>query len=350
MTRPGILGLVACFAVLTMILPAWADVQFKTGGSYDALFGAGGRPVGSKAGNPTAPGRVFGSGFVGAKLSGGPSSASPFEQYLFIQGNVGEVNLGPGRGPAYSMQFTAPYTGAVPGGSALSAIPHTKDSTRSASYVLLAGQAYRLGYFTPRFVGGMTGGLSVGPSSSAPAAPAEAVAAPPSRLDESYENFEIGGSYVARFDTMELALSAGHEGARSERGLTPDASAWNVGFGVSYAGFKIGGAYYKAEDMMLDMPTLPRMREQGYSLGLGYGGSDWWIGTGVSRLTQKVDRSGATGSGTTAYRLGGEYRLSPGMMIFSDVLLYNTDAGGSSPRGPAIDDNRAFLLGIDLAF
>jgi predicted porin len=335
---------------MTMILPAWADdAQFKTGGSYEALFGAGGRPVGSTAGNPTAPGRVHSSGFVGARLSGRPDSASSFDQYLFIQGNVGEVNLGPGRGPAYSMQFTAPYSGAVPGGAALSAIPRAKDAGRSASYVLLAGQAYRLGYFTPRFVGGMTGGLSLGPSPSA-TAPAQAMTAPPGRLDEAYENFEIGGSYVARFDTMELALSAGHEGARSERGLTPDASAWNVGIGLSYAGFKIGGAYYKAEDMMLDMPSLPRMREQGYSLGLGYGGSDWWVGTGVSRLTQKLDNAGATGTGTTAYRLGGEYRLSPGMMIFSDVMLYNTDAGGSGPRAPAIDDNRAFLLGIDLSF
>ncbi len=329
-----------------MILPAWADdVQFKTGGSYEALFGAGGRPVGSIAGNPTAPGRV--SGFVGAKLSGRSGDASPLEQYLFIQGNVGEVNLGPGRGPAYSMQFTAPYSGDMPGGAALSAIPHAAAGARSASYVLLAGQAYRLGYFTPRFVG-MTGGLSLG-ASGAPSAPVEATP-PAGRLDEAYENFEIGASYVARFDTLELALSAGHEGARSERGLTPDANAWNVGFGLSYAGFKIGGAYYNAEDMMLDLPALPRMREQGYSLGLGYGGSDWWIGTGISRLTQKLDRSGSIGSGTTAYRLGGEYRLSPGMMIFSDVMLYNTDAGGSGPRGPAIDDNRAFLLGIDLSF
>jgi hypothetical protein len=333
-----------------MILPAWADdAQFKTGGSYDALFGAGGRPVGSIAGNPTAPGRVSSSGFVGARLSGRPDDASALEQYLFIQGNVGEVNLGPGRGPAYSMQFTAPYSGAIPGGAALSAIPHAAGGARSASYVLLAGQAYRLGYFTPRFVGGMTGGLSLG-ASGAPPVPIGAVTPPAGRLDEAYENFEIGGSYVARFDTLELALSAGHEGARSERGLTPDASAWNVGFGLSYAGFKIGGAYYEAEDLMLDLPTLPRMREQGYSLGLGYGGSDWWIGTGISRLTQKLDRSGAGGAGTTAYRLGGEYRLSPGMMIFSDVMLYNTDAGGSGPRGPAIDDNRAFLLGIDLNF
>ena len=339
--RPGTKSLAACFTLAMMASPAWADsAEVKTGGSYESLFRTGARTQQGHAGDVFASPSAA-KGGPALDLAEGGSRTSGFEHYLFIQGDVGEVNLGLGGQAPHAMQFTAPYL-AGPGGDspALDAVP--RSGPRAASYLLLSGKAYRIGYFTPRF-GGL-GGLS---ASGRDAAPSER---PLGLLDETYRTHDIGAGYVARLKGLELAFTADHSGAAGERGITVNPQAWSFGFGLSYSGFKMGGAYHRAENLLLDSAALPHVKERGYTFGLGYGGSDWWVGTGVSRLDQGQPASASTLGGTTTYRLGGEYQVRPGMLVFSDLLLYSNDQGGAGPAAPSRDDQGALFFGLDLNF
>lgn len=343
--RPGKWGLAACLAT-AMISPARADSTateaggIKTGSAFDQLF----RPESHALDLLTPSGPTANvKGALPAKLVGAAGHSGGFEHYLFIQGDVGEVNLGPAGDTPYAMQFTAPVL-AGPGSDspALDAVPHS--GPRSASYLLLAGDAYRIGYFTPRFSG--LGGLS--PNSGT--APSQAPQGALGRAGEHYQNHDVGANYVARFKGLDLALTAEHAEAIGERGITVNPRAWSFGFGLSYSGFKMGGSYYRAQDFLLDSAALPRVQERGYTFGLGYGGADWWVGTGMSRLSQGQPSGTSGTNGTTTYRLGGEYKLRPGMLVFSDLLLFSNNRGGAGPAVPSPSDQGAVFFGMDLNF
>ena len=244
---------------------------------------------------------------VGAviELEGETSGDQIDEQYLYVNGGFGRIEMGKNDSAADSMGITAPSVGPVgvnDGDMSNWVDAYLIDTVRSS------GDQNRVTYYTPSF-GGFRAGASFADDSQ--------------RNGASNYNDKNGGGrnivsagveYNADFDGWSLGLSATGEDAGE--------GAWyGAGANVGFGNFTVGGSYGHTED---DYALADGRELDAYDIGVSYA-----MDAAVVSLSygyEEVDREGDI----SAVDLGLAYTLGAGVTWKTSVFWFDQKADSSN--------------------
>lgn len=268
------------------------------------------------------------------------------ETYVYADGAFGRVLFGSEDGAAYLMHYAAPSPVPMYGADSPNIYPIGVTATTFADMYV---DTDKISYFTPRFAGFQFGASYVPDGTSetgahSPYSPTQYK----SGLDRGYS---LGANYVNKLGAVDLAVSAGYNRANVRLATPPatdgeDASEYNFGAQVGFAGFTLGGGYSKSSD--LDGAGYDR---KVWSAGLTYGMGPWAVGV---QYSDRDDSGPANGGELENWVIGGQYTLGPGITAFGGVELYDNSLStgtGLAATGSGIQgDSQIYFIGTALSF
>lgn len=281
------------------------------------------------------------------------NNASFRQLYAYLEGGFGRFEIGGTDGAAYKMHYTSPWF--VPGNGVDT--PNIYNNAvvfgRTSTFSLMATDANKVTYFTPRFAGFQLGasytpdvqsGFGGGPARNA----LGVLPKPPAGSSAITDVFELAGNYSGTIGAVDLGVDGFWTTGQTE---LVDTSPEEYGFGASlgYMGFTLGGAYYESQD--LGSPTggsfaisgASDVKAKTWTAGLSYGTGPWKVG--VAYLDGTVDFLGTQVGEVETWQTGGGYNLGSGVDLGLDVqYIQNTPFAGSS-----IDSTSAGLV-LSVAF
>jgi hypothetical protein len=256
------------------------------------------------------------------------SWASFRQLFAYLEGGFGRFEIGGTDGASYKMHYTSPWF--VPGNGIDSPnilnVPTTVSGAfRQSTFSLLATDSNKVSYFTPRLAGFQLG-LSFTPEASQKNPYANGlVVLPDTGLTDV---FEAALNYAGTFGGVDLGLdgfyTSGDAGA-----ATPNADPQEYGFGanVGFAGFTLGGAYYKSEDILGSFTVAPgaaNAEERVWTAGLKYATGPWTVGVAYLNSDTQI---GGLSNDSDSWQLGGGYNLGSGVDIGLDLQKFKVDTG-----------------------
>lgn len=274
----------------------------------------------------------------------GNSPFASFRQlFAYLEGGFGRFEIGGTDGAAYKMHYTSPWF--VPGNGVDS--PNILNSIagyygiRHSTFSLLATDANKVSYFTPRLAGFQLG-VSFTPEANVKGPQANGLWLPVSA--GTTDVFEVAVNYAGTLGGVDLGLDGFYtQGDANTAGVDPN--EYGVGANIGYAGFTLGGAYYKAEDTFSYYTPAANDENRVWTAGLKYATGPWTVG--VSYLDS--DATGAYGLGTdpqtTTWQVGGGYNLGSGVDIGLDLQTTTIER----TAGVDIDSQSAGLV-LAIAF
>lgn len=261
------------------------------------------------------------------------SSYASFRQlFAYLEGGFGRFEIGGTDGAAYKMHYTSPWF--VPGNGVdspnilnnpvLTSVPFLRQSTFS----LLATDANKVSYFTPRLAGFQLG-LSFTPEDTTKNPTNNGLVVLP---DTGVTNvFEAALNYAGTFGGVDLGLDGFYTTADAGS-LFPNSDPQEYGFGanVGYAGFTLGGAYYKSKDVLGSFTVTPGAadnEQRVWTAGLKYATGPWTVG--VAYLNADADVVGFNPS-SDSWQIGGGYNLGSGVDIGLDLQKSKIESAAGS--------------------
>ncbi|MAU61187.1 MAG: hypothetical protein CMI62_10735 [Parvibaculum sp.] len=267
------------------------------------------------------------------------------ELFAYLEGGFGRFEIGGTDGSAFKMHYTSPWF--VPGNGVDS--PNILNATtvglagapvvtpagtapttigfRHSTFSLMAADANKVTYFTPRFAGFQLG-LSYTPDVTFNGPNTNRLGLVPSGVAVE-DVAEIALNYAGTFGSVDLGVDGFYVQGESPAGAASDPEEWGVGLNLGFGGFTLGGAWYQSED--LAVTTLPiasgaGLEEEVWTAGLSYATGPWTVG--VSYLTDEL--SGVGGSvELETWQTGGGYNLGSGVDIGLDLQMTNQDLGAA---------------------
>ncbi|MCY4039562.1 MAG: porin, partial [Hyphomicrobiales bacterium] len=229
------------------------------------------------------------------------------ETYIWAEGGFGRMVIGAENGPSYLMHYSAPWIAGVNGVDS----PNYRYTThggaaRTNTQTLIASDANKITYFTPRF-SGFQFGIAYTPSATGDNRGGEQNGWG-SAYDRSggtgVENIvAVAGNFSRDFGGVSVGASAGWEsgssnvtydnGTDNPQSVSDDPTNWHIGGEVSRGGFTVGGAYYSAT---------------GFTGGDGTGDATSTVGEGQTN-EREVDLTSDTEQ--TAWAVGAHYATGP---------------------------------------
>ncbi len=293
------------------------------------------------------------------------------EAYGYLEGGFGRFEIGSAEGAAYKMHYTSPWF--VPGNGVDSPnIFNANVSTpaglyvgvtpaRTSTYALMTEDANKVSYFTPRIVGFQLG----------------ASFTPDVGLNDPQNNGF--GSFVKNDGTINTAVdlalnysgdfagfTIGADGFYSwgqvddATGVSADANPkeWGAGLNLGYAGFTLGGAYYRSLDLGANAhggqangrnsnaraSAYTGDKNETWTAGLSYGTGPWTVGVAYLTSKEKSRDAIVDGGKNNFWQVGGGYQLGAGVSLGLDLQLIRQ----KSSRGADWDDGKSG--GLVLAF
>ena len=251
------------------------------------------------------------------------------EAYMYLSGGWGRINLGEEDGAAYLLQVAAPSADANVDGLRQYITTYDATGTGGTQSVVdydhvapVSGYFNKLTYMTPVF-NGFQMGASYIPTMSDDGNGVAAVAADNSAAD--YEDgYEVAARYEGAFEGVGLAFGAGWGLYNAETETiaagTPsdDATTWNVGLDLDFAGFGLGAAYLEQETETAGVDT---------DVDTIVVGADYQMGAyklGASWLNQDTETTG-TDTELDRYTVGTGYSYGPGMSFRGSVSYIDND-------------------------
>ena len=283
---------------------------------------------------------------LGSDWNSSTSSNANFRQlFAYLEGGFGRFEIGGVDGAAYKMHYTSPWF--VPGNGVDSPNIYNgvstgtgSASTRLSTFSLMATDANKVTYFTPRFAGFQLGASytpDVSQTLTQPSANGLGVAAKPaSGTGGITDVFEIAANYAGTIGGLDLGLDGFYTDGDGALANT-DPKEYGFGASLGYMGFTLGGAYYKSEDLgapTFSTATAPSLAVSGaefktWTAGLSYGTGPWTVG--VAYLKGEDDSSGATnGAETEVWQVGGGYSLGSGVDLGLDVSFTSDKASSGA--------------------
>ncbi|NIJ43303.1 putative porin [Parvibaculum indicum] len=283
-----------------------------------------------------------------------PSGVTFRQLFAYLEGGFGRFEIGGVDGAAYKMHYTSPWF--VPGNGVDSpniynGVTSTggSASTRLSTFSLMATDANKVTYFTPRFAGFQLGASytpdvtqsTTGPRASGrgvlPALTGGAGVGPVTDV------FEIAANYAGTIGGLDVGVDGFYVDGD---GNATNADPKEYGFGASlgYMGFTLGGAWYQNEDIagptnygaFTPSASLSDAGSeiQTWTVGVSYGTGPWTVG--VAYIESQDDSSatsafGSNGAETQAWQVGGGYSLGSGVDLGLDVQFTSDKSAAGAP-------------------
>ncbi|AJD54086.1 outer membrane protein OmpU [Thalassospira xiamenensis M-5 = DSM 17429] len=265
---------------------------------------------------------------IGARieLEGETSGDQIDEQFLYVNGGFGRIEMGKNDSVADSMSVLAPTVGPVnpnDGG--------TEDWVNLENVIdtvpAFGGDQNRVSYMTPSF-GGFQAGISFADDSNRNGANEVGTTTAYNSINGSGDNIVSGAlAYSADFDGFSLGLSV--------EGENQDEDNWyGAGVNVGFGNFTVGGSYGKVD---------PDAGEDTDAFDLGVTYAMDAASVGLSYAYQDDEEDNIENQGVS---LGLAYTLGAGVSWQSSVFWFEEDASGTA------DDNDGYgvVTGLALSF
>ncbi|MDO8837588.1 MAG: porin [Parvibaculum sp.] len=276
-------------------------------------------------------------------VGGGTNDARFRELFAYLEGGFGRFEIGGTDGSAFKMHYTSPWF--VPGngvdspnilnanqtftaGSVTATGPVVTTTLgfafRHSTFSLMAADANKVSYFTPRFAGFQLG-LSYTPETSLNGPNPNGLGLNPAGLVIE-DVLEVALNYAGSFGGVDVGVSGFYvEGDAPIAASSPE--EMGVGLNLGLAGFTLGGAWYQSEDLSFStaIPAASAVEEEVWTVGLSYGTGPWTVG--VAYLQDEISGGGFSTKMTTI-QTGGGYNLGSGVDIGLDLQMSTVEIPG----------------------
>ena len=283
----------------------------------------------------------------------GNNDATFRELFAYLEGGFGRFEIGGTDGAAFKMHYTSPWF--VPGNGvdtpnilnapaiggvtattiALTTPTGTAITTavttigfRHSTFSLMAADANKVSYFTPRFAGFQLG-LSYTPETTYNGPNPNGLGVVPDGV--SIEDVvEVALNYAGAFGGVDVGVSGFYVAGdgMSVPGVGSDPEEFGVGLNLGMGGFTLGGAWYQSEDLAvtsIPVATASGFEEEVWTVGLSYATGPWTVG--VAYLEDEVSVPGTSNSMTT-WQTGGGYNLGSGVDVGLDIQASEIEGAG----------------------
>lgn len=282
---------------------------------------------------------MLGSDFSNATGTANSNGFATFRQlYAYLEGGFGRFEMGGTDGAAYKMHYTSPWF--VPGNGVDSPNIYNASASatgfvRASTFSLMATNANKVSYFTPRLAGFQLG-ASYTPDASQNNVTANGLTnkvKPAAGTSSTIQKVvEVAANYAGTFGGVDLGVDAFYvTGDTARTGADPE--EYGFGANLGYAGFTLGGAWYQNKDMWIaNVPSLARNNRnlKVWTVGLSYATGPWTVG---AAYLKGKDDSGAPVPATafdnknSSWQVGGGYNLGSGVDVGLDLQLNKIDTG-----------------------
>ncbi|MBX3505801.1 MAG: porin [Parvibaculum sp.] len=259
------------------------------------------------------------------------------ELFISRRAASAQFEIGGTDGSAFKMHYTSPWF--VPGNgvdspnilnvNAFGLVGTTITTAtivgfRHSTFSLMAADANKVTYFTPRFAGFQLG-LSYTPETTYNGPNPNGLFVNPNNT--SIEDVvEVALNYAGSFGGLDLGLSGFY--------VTGDAPAFaggdpeELGFGANlgFGGFTLGGAWYQSEDLGLFGPSFATgtgVEEEVWTVGLSYATGPWTVG--VAYLQDEISVTGVADNKMKTWQAGGGYNLGSGVDVGLDLQMSDVE-------------------------
>jgi len=269
------------------------------------------------------------------------------EASVYLAGTWGRLELGDFDGAADTLAIYAPLVGIEQiDGDAYDFLTVTPETGPRAGFVLGvqptgslvqapdSGDATKISYITPRFVG-FQAGVSYAPQSDS-----EAQDVVPFKTVGGYKDFwEFGVNYTGEFSGFSVAAGVTASTATGQDlGVVggpslEDFFAWQAGAQVGYGAFKIGGGYFDADDYNA-VSGAPATSGDSSAWHVGASYTTGPIAIGITYADAEGFKGGpdvASGLPSTyatsykSYGGGVAYTIAPGLTVQADLMYVDED-------------------------
>ena len=235
-------------------------------------------------------------------------NGSADEQYIYLDGSFGRVELGHEDGANNTMHYGATSVKAVAVGTfnnTTGTIVNYNSDAPFLTQFVDTSDATKVNYYSPRFAG-----IQIG-ATYAPDADQDSFAG--RRNDDTVTDwFEGGVNYVNSFNGFDIAAAVtGAYGNESNDGSYNVVPGVVVGFGGFEFGGSVGFGEVEGEDAMA------------YDAGIGYSTGPWSVS--VTGLYSEQDLTDGGEETYSEINTGVNYALGPGVSIFSSLAFGEND-------------------------
>lgn len=249
------------------------------------------------------------------------------ELFAYLEGGFGRFEIGGTDGSAFKMHYTSPWF--VPGNGVDSPniLNATVTSFRHSTFSLMAADANKVTYFTPRFAGFQLG-LSYTPDVSYNGPNPNGLGLLPTTATIITDVVEVALNYAGSFGGVDLGVDGFYVSGDAPAAATgADPEEYGFGLNLGMSGFTLGGSWYQSQDLTVTSFAVPAgvgLEEEVWTVGLSYGTGPWTVG--VAYLSDELSVPGSSIDLET-WQAGGGYNLGSGVDIGLDLQMTNQDFG-----------------------
>jgi predicted porin len=267
------------------------------------------------------------------QVEGQQTGGEADEQYIFMNGSFGRIEIGTDNGAAYRMHYGVASNGiGIDEGDWASLwIPGTQTESRATSIGAgIENDQNKITYFSPRVSGIQLGATYIPEMDVNQQAPV----AGGTEADAIRDNaFSLAANYQTSFDALSIMASVGYTDAGN--GVAGDHTGLNAGLRVGFGGFTASLAYGEEDDESANNDEVAI-----FGVGLGYKAGPAGVSIAYIRGEDSADNFKQN-----ALELGASYVMGPG--VTAKGSLYYADAKNA---GAQAADGIAVVGGLALSF
>lgn len=273
---------------------------------------------------------------VNVQLEAQQSGDQIDEQFVYVEGSFGRINLGGENAANYLMHYGIPSMGTgLDSGDASSWISGTDFTAHTTNGRGPDNDSEKLTYFTPRFSGFQLG------VSYIPEVNQDADGAPNTNNGVRNDALSVAANFKKSIGDVKVAASAGYTDFGDDDGAdaTGSLESYQVGLRLGFGGFGVAGTYGENDRTAAGTQSFAgKMETVGFGVNYAAGPmgiSLGWIGSDNDKLDDDQD----------VVELGAKYAIGPGVTLKGSVYYVEREvAGVETAKGMAV--NAGMALGF----
>jgi len=259
------------------------------------------------------------------QVEGQQTGGETDEQFIFMTGSFGRIEVGTDNGAAYRMHYGIASKGiGIDESDWTSWVPGTSTESRATSIGSgIENDENKITYFSPRINGIQIGATYIPEMDVNQQTPSGGQ----SENDFIRDNaFSIAANYNTSFDAVSVMASIGYTDAGTDPGTASGHDGLNAGLRVGFGGFTASLAYGEEND--------PSNTDEVSILGFGLGYSAGPAGVSVAYIRGE---DSADNFKQNAIEVGASYSMGPGVTAKGSVYYADSKtAGNNTANGIAV--------------